>query len=253
VGSRLAVLAAVIGIAIAAPRVASADAASDLVKRGLAEYKAGKYAASAATLEKAYKLDPKPETLFAWAQAERLLGDCEAAIPLYKKLLEQTADLNAGKLVRENLALCEPEPAPEPAVVEPPAPEPEPVREPEARPEPLPPPPAKIIEHRGPGGLAISLIAAGALGIGVGGGFFIASNASADAAGRARTVEDYEDLRAKADSQRTISLVAGGAGVALLAVGIVQAIRHAGPHEVEPTVGVAPAPGGASVWVTTRW
>jgi tetratricopeptide (TPR) repeat protein len=229
---------------------AAADAAGDLVKRGLADYKAGKYAAAATSLEKAYNLDPKPETLFAWAQAERLLGDCEAAIPLYKKLLQETSDLNGGRLVRENLALCEP-PEPEPKVE--PAPEPEPVREPEpeVRPEPLPAPPAKVIEHRGPGGLAIALIAAGTLGIGVGGGFFIASNASADAAGRARTIEDYDDLRARADSQRTISLVAGGAGAALLAVGIVQAIRHSGPHESK--IGIAPAPGGASVWVTARW
>lgn len=258
-GSRLAVLAALIAIAVARP--AAADKAGDLVKRGLAAYKAGKYAAAADALEKAYRIDPKPDTLFAWAQAERLLGDCEAAIPLYKKLLDQTPDLNGGRLVRENLALCEPaEPEPEKekekakeAPPPPPPPEEHEVKpEPEPDPEPIrtPPQPAKVIEHRGAGGAAIAMIAAGTAGVGVGVGFFIASGNSADAADHARTVEDYDRLQSRADSQRTISFIAGGAGVALVATGIVLAIRHSGTHETTaPAVSITPTPGGATVFV----
>src|SRR5687768_10961653 len=90
-------------------------------------YQAGEYAAAAEMLRKAHELEPGRPTLFAWAQAERMSGDCEAAAPLYRRLLDDDPPAEQAKAVRQVLALCEealaaaaPEPTPEPApVVEP--------------------------------------------------------------------------------------------------------------------------------------
>ena len=82
-GSKLAVLAAVIATA----QTAGADPAADL-KRGIELYKAGKYGDAAALLKQAYEATGKPETLFSLAQAERLAGDCTSAAAHYHKVVE---------------------------------------------------------------------------------------------------------------------------------------------------------------------
>src|SRR5262249_43601854 len=73
VGSKLPVLAAIQVMLLAT--AASADQAGDLFKAGIDHYKAGKYTEAVTELSKSYKLDPKPEALFALAQAERLAGN----------------------------------------------------------------------------------------------------------------------------------------------------------------------------------
>ena len=46
------------------------------------------YAGAADEFEQAYELNPQVDTLFAWAQAERLAGDFSAAAELYQRLLD---------------------------------------------------------------------------------------------------------------------------------------------------------------------
>src|SRR6185436_18273897 len=101
-GSRLALLAAVQLIAAAAlvHDAAAEPRARELYKRGIEEYKAQKYEAAVASLKESYDLDPRPDALFALAQAERLGGRCPEARVHYKKLLESTTEVATAKAVQ---------------------------------------------------------------------------------------------------------------------------------------------------------
>lgn len=52
---------------------------------GLTAYAAKDFASARLELDAAYALDPRPEILFAWAQAARLQGDCAAARGLFER------------------------------------------------------------------------------------------------------------------------------------------------------------------------
>ncbi len=239
-GSKLTVLAAVIALA----GTASADPAGDALKKGIELYKAGKYAEAVPHLEKAHKLDGKPDTLFALAQAQRLAGDCAAAAPNYRKVIERVSDMNVAKLVQQNLSICEPD-EPKPVT---PTPE---VQEPKPEPEP------KIVERtvvREVGStdkLAAALFGGGMLAVGVAGGLYVAASNNADAADRAKSLEDHDLLADRASGQRTIMYVAGGVGVAMMGVAIFRWTRDRSTQKAD--VAVVPASGGGSVFVTSRW
>ncbi len=239
-GSKLTVLAAVIALA----GTASADPAGDALKKGIELYKAGKYAEAVPHLEKAHKLDGKPDTLFALAQAQRLAGDCAAAAPNYRKVIERVSEMNVAKLVQQNLSICEPD-EPKPVT---PTPE---VQEPKPEPEP------KIVERtvvREVGStdkLAAALFGGGMLAVGVAGGLYVAASNNADAADRAKSLEDHDLLADRASGQRTIMYVAGGVGVAMMGVAIFRWTRDRSTQKAD--VAVVPASGGGSVFVTSRW
>ena len=245
VGPRLAIVAAV--IALAAPRIARADDAADLLKQGLALYKEHKYAEAATTIAKAYDLDPKPETLFPLAQAERLAGDCKSAATHYKQVIEQISDLNVAKLVQENLALCEataPEPPQQPVAQTPPAA------------AAIAPPPkiiTKTVVREVPTGdrLLPVLAGVGALALGAAGGLAIASSSTTDAADRAGSLPSHDTLADRAVSERDAAIAAAAVGVAVLGYATVRWYMHRGPAKAD--VAVAPLHGGGAFTVTARW
>lgn len=237
-GPKLAVLAAV-----TLAQVASADPASDL-KQGIDLYKVGKYADAIVALKHAYDAAPKPETLFALAQAERLNGDCTIAAQHYHQVIEQVSDINVAKLVEQNLVLCEKiEPKPEP--------------KPAAAPAPMPAPPPQTVTktvvhdvfHLDP--LAASLSAAGALALGAAGGLYVAAAANRNAAGEARTLDDHNALANHADNDEKAMFVAASVGVALFGVATYRWIW--GANAPKSDVAVTPTRGGASLSVTSRW
>ena len=242
-GSKLSVLAAV-GLAFGG--TAYADQASDAMKKGIDLYKAGKYAEASPHLEKAYKLDGKPETLFSLAQAQRLSGDCVAAAANYHKVIEKVSDMNVGKLVQQNLALCEPD-----------VPKPDPEPKADKREEPADPGKPEVIEKTvvrevpRTDKLAAVMFGGGMLAVGVAGGLYIAASNNADAADRAGSLEDHDLLADRATSQRTIMYVAGGVGVAMMGFAIYRWTR--GGETPKTDVAVAPTSGGGSVFVSSRW
>jgi tetratricopeptide (TPR) repeat protein len=243
VGSKLSVLAAVVALA----GTAYADKAADELKKGIDAYKAGNYAEAIAHLEKAHKLAPKPDTLFALAQAQRLNGDCITAATNYHKVLDQVTDLNVAKAVHANLLLCEPE---EPKKAEP-------VTE-ERRDEPKDEPKPQVVEKtvvREVGGhtdkLAATMFGAGMLAVGVAGGLYVAASNNADAADRAKSLEDHDLLADRATSQRTILYVAGGVGVAMMGFAIYRWSR--GDNQAKADVALVPSSGGGSLYVTSRF
>jgi tetratricopeptide (TPR) repeat protein len=247
VGSKLTILAAVVA-SVAAVGTAHADAAGDALKKGIDLYKAGKYAEAIPYLEKAHKLDGKPDTLFALAQAQRLGGDCGSAAPNYRKVIEQVSDMNVAKLVQQNLSICEPD---EPRKLEPkaekrdePAPQPE-----AAKPEVVERTVVREVGHTDK--LAAAMFGGGMLAVGVAGGLYIAASNNADAADRAKSLEDHDLLADRATSQRTIMYVAGGVGVAMMGFAIYR--WTTGGDKSKADVALVPTSAGGQFVVSGRF
>ena len=101
-----------------------ADSPADQAKAHLAVaqrmFAVQQYDQAVAELQQAYVLDPKPEYLYALAQALRLSGDCPGAVRAYSQYLK-TRPLEAeAEKARTNIERCNSEPAPAP-VPEPPS------------------------------------------------------------------------------------------------------------------------------------
>lgn len=104
-----------------------AQAAFDAAQQAFADKD---YATASAQLEKAYMLEPEPELLYPWAQAERNLGRCESAIDLYEKFIDTGPSQKMVDAAKQNIERCKETIA---------AAEPEPEVDPEVEPEPPPP------------------------------------------------------------------------------------------------------------------
>jgi len=93
-------------------------------QQGLSAFQAKRYTRAIASFKAAYALDARPEILFAWAQATRLSGDCEAAVPLYRKVLADTPSAKREP-IQALIDKCQPPPPPAtvPAATPPPRPE----------------------------------------------------------------------------------------------------------------------------------
>jgi tetratricopeptide (TPR) repeat protein len=235
VGSKLVVVAEVI-VAVALARVAAAEPADDLTKQAAEAYSAGKYDDAIALFERAYAIDHKNETLYALAQAERLGGHCPAAIKHYKKLLALLTDLDSARMIESNVALCEHTEA---------------IGKPAAPPTPelkaTPTPAATVRVERRSDPFAVSLVATGALALGVGTGLWIASDQARADAKTAGTLDSHNTLDKRADVERGGAYAALGVGVALVGYAI---YRWARKRE-SPAVAVAPA--GRSVTLEWHW
>jgi tetratricopeptide (TPR) repeat protein len=209
--------------------------------RGVTFFRKGKFAKAATAFSKAHAMEPRTDILFAWAQMERLAGDCDKAVELYRQL-ESAEDLgDADKAaVDDGLERCgateEPEPEPPPAV------------------EPPPPPPPKIvtkvITRDAPppwwaDPLGGALVGSGVVLLGVGTGFLVVSISDSSAADDATTYEAHETLQSRAKSRRTIALVSMGVGAGLVAGGVVRYLLL--PDSKSTEVAVLPTEGGAAI------
>jgi tetratricopeptide (TPR) repeat protein len=96
-------LVALVSPAHAAPKKKDAKAAFD---RGVAAYQREDYAKAATELGKSFELEADLETLYAWAQAERMQEDCDAASKLYRKLLGYDLPDENKEVIREKLEEC---------------------------------------------------------------------------------------------------------------------------------------------------
>jgi tetratricopeptide (TPR) repeat protein len=103
---RLAATLALVALVVpahAAPKKKDAKAAFD---RGVAAYQREDYAKAATELGKSFDLEADLETLYAWAQAERMQDDCDAASKLYRKLLGYDLPDENKEVIREKLEEC---------------------------------------------------------------------------------------------------------------------------------------------------
>ncbi|MBW2464822.1 MAG: hypothetical protein JRH11_24445, partial [Deltaproteobacteria bacterium] len=165
-----------------------------------------------------YALDPNATFLFAWAQAERLSGDCDAAIRLYERFVKSDPPAQQVAAAEQSIELCRqtlaapPPPEPEPE------PEPEPVAPIESEPEPAP----VETDKRSPDPAGVVLMALGGVGVAVGGGLLIGASAQETAAEEAENYDDFDGAKAKAKNRRVSGGVVLGLGGALFIVGVIR-------------------------------
>lgn len=171
-----------------------------------AAWKEKRWDAAADAFEQAYVLDPRPEYVFAKAQARRFAGDCERAIADYREFIELAPPPAAIEEARGHIASCggEAEPAPTPA----PAPRVEPTPPPAV--DPPPPAPQPRPWFRDPAGHA--LLWSGVAIAATGGGLLGEGLARRQRAEVADSEEEYRDARRGGE---TLYLV----GIPLLSVG----------------------------------
>ena len=223
-------LAVSLSIVMLSAGVAVADEATTRYEKGLELYQAKEYEKAIVELKAAYELDPKVEHLYAYAQAERLSGDCEAALPLYEKLLEMKAPSDLAKAARDLVDKCKAEIAAKQPVEPDPAPVPQPtgsVGEPDDD--------APRAWWKDPIGGA--LVGTGVIGLGVGVTFWILSSSAESDAKSATVYQIYEENIEKAQTRRKIAISALVAGGALTAGGVVRYLTL--PRAKEPAAGLS--------------
>jgi hypothetical protein len=228
-------------VLLAAARPARADVtAKERLDSGLRHFAAKEYDAAIADFKAGYALEPRADFLYAWAQAERLRGDCRAATPLYQRYLASGVTAEQAKVAADNLARChklvgeEPAaPPPPPPVVVPAPPPPPPLATP-APPAPPPPAPPWYTDTVGD-----VLLGSGLLAVGVGAVLFATSASAASDAPSAASYGAYADALDGARTQRTAAIVAVGAGGGLIVAGIVHMLMPRAPVEVTASSGGA--------------
>lgn len=233
-------IAALTAPAVAAPKGAAAKAAFD---RGVVAYQNGEFASAADALGTSFKLESDVETLFAWAQAERQLENCDKAIELFDRLLAFDLPVENKKVIRGKIDECRAiNAAKQPK-------QPDPVAQP--APQPGPATPTPIVGPSPPPGrspwwadpIGGGLLGAGVIGVTVGAVFLVsASGAESDSK---KTYNDFDKYDEIARSRGTIGMVSTIAGGVLIIGGIVRYATRGGGRERATVSGwLAPEGGG---------
>jgi hypothetical protein len=179
-------------------------------------FAAEEYDLAADALARAHAIDPRPEFLYARAQAERLGGDCRSAVPLYEQFLRTQPPETHAEDARVNLAKCAGAlaAAGEPAEAAP-APAPAPATGPAPADAPPPRPKSSRPWHRDVAGGV--LVGTGALTLAVGGGLLGGAHALRERADGANRHSAYDDriTRAIALERAGIALAATGGALTL--------------------------------------
>jgi tetratricopeptide (TPR) repeat protein len=244
-GAWIAIALCAAGSAAAAPKSKAARAEFD---KGVAAYQKQDFAAASAALGRSYALEADTETLFAWAQSERQLGNCDKAIELYQKLLARELPSENAAAVRAKRDECtaiiasQKKPDPEPVVEpEPKKPEREVVPEIPER----PPQAGKRPWWKDP--LGDTLVLAGVGGLAVGGVFlFQAKKAESDSTSAAN-VDEFARLDARAQSRGKLGVIVGASGAVLVAAGILRYATRGGGESRAQVTGYFDGTGGGLV------
>lgn len=255
-GSRLAAATLVLGLLGVAtaraepnndPQAMGVHARKHL-ELGLAHYHAKDYEPAIREFAAGYELDPRPEFLFAMAQAERLSGDCRSAIVLYRRFLAEDPPAQAGQAATENIERCEVALDSSPSLTAEPASPPPDAAAPTRGPPPAGDPraDADAAWYRDPVGA--SLLAGAAASAAIGLGFWVASSDDEAAARAATSYGTYDDRLASARTKRAVALAGFGAGAALAAGAALHYLLW-DPTPDAPRVGVALGEASAGLWI----
>jgi tetratricopeptide (TPR) repeat protein len=247
---RLAILAQLI-VLCAVPTAARAEENKQALARslftfGIGEYKAKDYEEAVASLTKSQSLDPKPETLYALAQAERLANKCKEALVHYEELLETLKDEKVLQRVRENIDLCKQIEAGKPAPVE------------KKKKEDIVQRDAPTIEYRTivrterkRDVLSVVLFVGGGIAVSGGAAGYLISRSLAKDADHAQSLEEYNRKYDQSAQLRWGSYAAAGVGGLLFTVALIRVIG--GGKSETCRVAVAPIQGGSLVSWSGRW
>jgi tetratricopeptide (TPR) repeat protein len=239
--------AAAIALVLVCATAAHADKSSDLVKSAKAHFDLQEYAAAEDDLKQAYKLDPKPEILYALAQAQRMAGECDKAIVSYRNFLRTNPRADLAKLAQDNIDTCaaqkpKPPPSPSPSPSPPPPPSPSPSPSPPPPPSPSPSPP---VVHGTPWTSNTTghlLVGAGVLALAGGAYLTLHAQSQLDAVDSAKFYDDFitaSKNASNAKTTRTIGIATTAAGAGLVIAGVITYVRRS-PHAESPTVAIGP-------------
>lgn len=255
--------------ALFAPATALAGKKEDAkahIARATRAHKEARYDDARAELETAYRLDPRPELLYAIGQVDAKLGHCDEAIVYYRRFAATQSDPQVARIVDQAITACTPAPAAPgsaTASAEPPladdgvapadgaAPRKPGVPQ-RASPPATAPSVAAVASQPTPwyrDTVGDALVAGGAAAAIVGLLAYRSALSDLDAAGdraSAPTLERYHALVDRAHGKRTTSIVLAGAGGALITAGIVRYLVRS-PALEHREVGIAPARGGGVV------
>lgn len=256
-----ALIAAIVMASSSVLAAPSSPASKKEFERGVKAYSAGDYDAAADAMSKSYALEKDPETLFAWAQAERKLDNCDKAIELYKELLGYDLPPENKQVIQQNIAECKQVLADnqKPAPVDHPVPvdkadaaAPPPTTTPAPTPTPAPAPVDQPVSEGGrswwkdPVGDGLVVVGIGGLAFG-GVELMSASKADSDKA-KATSYPDFLRLEKKAHDDGQLGVIAAGAGGGLVVLGILWYATHRDHHEHQVTGWLAPTGGGGIAW-----
>jgi len=234
--------------------------ARERYEEGLRLYGARDFAGAIRLFEEGFALEPRREFLFAEAQAQRLMGNCGRAVPLYRRFLEtapSAIQIDATKLGLDRCAKEEAAAAAARTALPSPretAPAEGARGQTAAPPSPLPPP---QLERRpwwqDPPGLIAAGAGVAALGVGL--GYWVASNRSLDQADSRDTpnVIVYDRLHDTAVDRRAIAIAALATGGAALGCGLARLVyvrqRELASRASAPaaTFALTPTRGGAAL------
>jgi hypothetical protein len=241
----LAIALASATTASASPRSADAKAQFD---RGAGAYNNNDFVTASEAFGKSFALEPDPETLFAWAQAERKQGHCGKAIELYDKLLALDLPSENRGAVTKLRAECQQLADKLPPITTEPAKHPPAEKRVELPDE----PPARDEGHWWQDGFGDTLFVAGVAGLAVGAGYLVQAHSADQAKASATNYFDYKADSDRADSDGKIGVIAASVGGALFVASIVRYVIHG--HSATPSTASAwVAPNGGGVVFSGRF
>lgn len=228
-----------------------AERPGNQLELGLRYYDTQQYEEAAEAFRQAYMADPKPEILYALAQAYRMSGRCDRAREAYQSFLRTKPEARKAEAARVNMDRCEPKPAAPPV----PAPAPTPKT---AAPAPSPKPtrdtPTAHDTQSSPwytDTLGDVLTVGGLAGLGAAGVFHLIENRNESDMDSAATYGEYESSHADANRARKVVLISGTAGGVLLVAGVVRYLTRS-PDTSSTEISGAVAPhGGGITWSGT--
>ncbi len=240
----------------AAPSSDVAGQAKAHIDRGTHYFDVQQYAKAAEEYQVAYLLDPKPEYLYASAQAQRLAGDCTKALRSYAAYLRTKPPAQDQAKTQKNIERCEQElkdhpPVAEPSVVPLPSAGPPPPVPATVVPPPSPPVVARAGSPRSHDWAGHMLVGGGIAVAAAGLVFYLGGRATIRDYNSAATYDQFAARRGEVDAARTrqtlgVSAMAVGGG--LVVGGVLHYIFHA--RSADHRVTAAVTPGGATVVVT---
>ena len=218
---------------------------------GAAFFQRGSYAEAIEQFEKAHALDPVAEDFFNIGQAERLRGDCRAALRAYEAYLEGNPEPARQEVTRMNVARCEatlaasePSPPVRPRPDAPPATSLRPRSDAPANVS-LRPDAAPQVWYRDR--LAGVLAGAGLVGLAGSATLWVLADARTRAANDAESLADHRRRADSAATLRTGSIVVAGVGAALLAGAAYRYLTRASGARASVRVGAMIENGGGVV------
>ena len=100
------VLCLVLSLALAPGKLLDDPKAQKLFEDAQKAFEQKDYATASDKLERAYLIEPAPELLYPWAQAERNLDRCESAIDLYQKFIDTNPSERMATAAQQNIDRC---------------------------------------------------------------------------------------------------------------------------------------------------